>query len=111
MAKGFGGMGGFMQEAQKQAQTMQKQLQQLDSNLKERVVEGSSGGGMVVAMVNGKRELLAVKIAPEVVDPDDLGMLEDLVTAAVSQGLKKAEDLYQEEVAKITGGLHLPGLF
>lgn len=110
MAKGLGGLGGFMREAQKQAQTMQKQMQQLDSSLQERVVEGSAGGGMVVAMVNGKRELLAVKIAPEVVDPDDINMLEDLVTAAVAQGLRKAEELYKTEVSKITGGLNLPGL-
>ncbi len=111
MAKGMGGMGGMMREAQKQAQTMQKKLAQLDIGLKERIVEGSAGGGMVTAIVNGKRELLAVKISPEVVDADDVGMLEDLVTAAVSQGMKKAEDLYQEEISKITGGLQLPGLF
>ena len=114
MAKGFGGMGGLgnmMREAQKQAQDMQKRMQTIDADLKDRVVEGSAGGGMVVAHVNGKREFLAVKITREVVDPDDVEMLEDLVTAAVSQAMKKAQELYEQELEKITGGLPIPGLF
>ena len=113
MAKGVGGLGGFgniMREAQKQAQDMQKRMQALEADLRDRVVEGSAGGGMVVAHANGQRELLSVKISPEVIDPDDAEMLEDLVVAAVSQALKKAEELHQAEIQKLTGGMQIPGL-
>jgi len=111
MGKGLGGMEGFLRQAQRQALNLQKRLADLQRELKERVYEGSAGGGMVTAHVNGQRELLAVKISPEVVDPDDVEMLEDLVTAAVSQAMKKASDAYNEEMGKMTGGLGLPGLF
>lgn len=104
---GFGDMGSLL----KQAQKMQRQLAKVREDLKERVVEGTSGGGAVKAHVNGLGELLAVKISPEAVDPKDLSMLEDLIVAAVSAGLKKAQDLHQEEMGKVTGGLNLPGLF
>ena len=108
---GAGGLGNIMRQAQKQAQAMQKRLQSLEADLKDRVVEGSAGGGMVVAHANGQRELLAVRISPEVVDPDDVEMLEDLVVAAVAQAMKKAQELYQQEMQKLTGGLRIPGLF
>ena len=111
MAKGFGGMGGMFRDMQKQAEGVQKRMMDLQQSLKERVYEGTAGGGMVTAHVNGQRELLAVKISPEVVDPKDVEMLEDLVTAAVSQALKKAADAVAEEMSKITGGLSLPGMF
>jgi len=111
MAKGFGDMGNMFRQMQKQAQGMQKRLADLQEDLKQRVYEGSAGGGMVTVHVNGQRELLAVKISPEVVDPDDVEMLEDLIAAAVSQGLKKAEEAYAEEMAKVTGGVPIPGLF
>ena len=110
MGKGRG-MGDMMRDAQKQAQSMQRQLAQLEEDLKQRVVDGAAGGGMVQAFVNGRRELVGVKISPEVVDPEDIDMLEDLITAAVSQALKKAEELYQQEMGRITGGLNIPGLF
>ena len=112
MAKGFGGgMGGMLRQAQKQALGMQKQLADLQRDFKERVYEASAGGGMVIAHVNGHRELLAVKISPEVVNPEDVEMLQDMVTAAVSQAMKKAAEAYSEEMGKITGGMALPGLF
>ena len=112
MAKGFGGLGGGMlKQMQKQAMGMQKQLAQIQEDLKQRVYEGTAGGGMVTAHVNGQRELLAIKLSPEVVDPEEVEMLEDLVTVAVSQGLKKAEDAHSEAMGKLTGGLGLPGLF
>jgi len=111
MAKMFGGMGGMFRQIQKQAHGLQKRMADLQEELRQRVYDGSAGGGMVTAHVNGHRELLAVKISREVVDPDDVQMLEDLVTAAVSQAMKKAADAYAEEMAKITGGLGLPGLF
>ena len=112
MAKGSGGLGGGMlRQMQKQAQGMQKRLAEVQEDLKQRVYEGNAGGGMVTAHANGQRELLAVKISPEVVDPNDVAMLEDLVTAAVSQALKKAEQAQAEAMGKITGGLGIPGLF
>ena len=111
MAKGRGDMSHVLREAQKQAQSMQKQMAQLEQDLKERVVDGTSGGGMVQAFVNGQRDLVGLKISPEVVDPDDVDMLEDLVTAAVSQALKKAAEMYQQEMGKLTGGIGIPGLF
>ena len=97
MAKGgMGNMGGMIKQMQKQAQGMQKRMAELQEDLKTRVYEGTAGGGMVVAHANGQRELLAVKISSEVVDPDDIEMLEDLVLAAVSQAMKKAGDTWNE---------------
>ena len=113
MAKGTGGMGGMggMGDILKQAQQMQKKMAKLQEDLKERVVEGSSGGNMVKALVNGKKELLKVEIKPEVMDPDDVEMLEDLIIAAVNQAMMKAEEMAEEEMNKITGGLGgMPGL-
>ena len=108
--KGFGNFAQIMKEAQKQAQVMQKKMEEMRRELKERVVEGSSGGGMVTAKMNGRQELLSVKIDPEVVDPKDVEMLEDLVVAAVNQASKKSQELYEQEMAKLTGGLNIPGL-
>lgn len=103
----LGGMGDIL----KQAQDMQKRMAKAQEDLKERVVEASAGGGMVTAQANGRQELLTVKISKEVVDPNDLGMLEDLVVAAVNQALKKARELHEKELGKITGGLNIPGMF
>lgn len=111
MAKGFGGGMGMFRDMQKQAEGMQKRLADLQNDLKQRVYEGTAGGGAVTALVNGQRELLSIKIKPEVVDPEDVEMLEDLVTAAVGQGMKKASDAYAEEMSKITGGFSIPGMF
>jgi len=106
--KGFNAPLGNMM---KQAQELQKKMAQVQADLRTRVVEDSAGGGMVTAQVNGHRELVALKIDPEVVDPDDVEMLQDLVIAAVSQALKKAEKLAETEMAKVTGGIALPGMF
>jgi DNA-binding YbaB/EbfC family protein len=100
-------MGGLM----KQAQEFQKKMAQVQDGLRSRVVEGTAGGGMVKAQVNGKLELVALKIDPEVVDPDDTDMLEDLILAAIAQGTKKAQELADKEMAKVTGGLAIPGMF
>lgn len=107
----FGNFGNLMRQAQKQAQKLQKQMEEVQRNLKERVVEGSAGGGMVTAQVNGQKELVAIKIDKEVVDPDDVEMLEDLVLAAVTQAMKKAQEIHDEEMKKMTGGLPMQGLF
>ncbi len=108
--KGFGNIGDMMKQMQKQAVKMQKNVEEIQNDLKERVIEASSGGGMVTVHVNGRQELLSIKIDPEVVDPEDVQMLEDLVLAAVSQALKKSQEMYQEEMGKLTGGLNIPGL-
>ncbi|MCF6158653.1 MAG: YbaB/EbfC family nucleoid-associated protein [wastewater metagenome] len=108
--KGFGNIGEMMKQAQKQAQKMQKQMEEIQNELKERVIEASSGGGMVTVHINGKQEILSIKIDPEVVDPKDVQMLEDLILSAVSQAMKKSQELYQSEMEKITGGLNVPGL-
>lgn len=112
MARGFGGggMGGMFREMQKQAQGMQQRMAALQQDMKQRVYEGTAGGGKVTVHVNGQREILAVKISPDVVDPEDVEMLEDLVTAAVSQALKTAADAYNDEMGKLTGGIGIPGL-
>ena len=110
MAKGFG-MGGMFRDMQKQAEGMQKRMVDLQNDLKERVYEGTAGGGTVTVHVNGQREVLAVKIAKEAVDPDEVEMLEDLVKVAVSQALKKAAEAHAEAMAKITGGMNIPGMF
>ncbi len=93
----------------KQFEEMQKKLARLEEDLKERVVEATSGGGMVRVRVNGTEEVVDIKIEPDVVNPDDKGMLEDLVLAAVNEGVKKAKKLRETELAKITG-MSLPGL-
>ncbi len=108
--KGMGNIAEMMKQAQKQAQKMQKQMEEIQNDLKERVIEASSGGGMVTVHMNGKQEILSIKIDPEVVDPKDVQMLEDLIVSAVSQAFKKSQELYQSEMGKLTGGLNIPGL-
>jgi hypothetical protein len=107
MSFNLGDMGGII----KQAQEMQKRMQKMKKELKDRVVEAGSGGGMVTAFANGAREIVKLKISKEVVDPGDVEMLEDLVVAACNAALKKAEELNQQELQKVTGGLNVPGLF
>ena len=106
MAKGQGGMGGLG----KKFGDIQRRMAEMQESLKTRVVDGSSGGGVVTALVNGRKELVSIKIDPSAVDPDDVEMLEDLIIAAVKQGMDKAEQMASEEMAKITGGLSLPGM-
>jgi len=101
-----GGIGNIM----KQAQQMQRRMAELQEELERRQVEASAGGGMVTAVVSGKQQLLELKIEPAAVDPDDVEMLQDLVTAAVNEALKQSQQMAQEEMAKVTGGLNIPGL-
>jgi DNA-binding YbaB/EbfC family protein len=110
MAKGFPGFGGNMGNLMKQAEKMQKDIQKLQGELDERLVEASSGGGAVSVVVNGKKELKEIKIKPEVIDPDDIEMLQDLIIAAVNEGSRKADELVNSEMRRVTGG-GLPGLF
>lgn len=104
MAKGLGNM-------MKQAQMMQQKMARMQQELAERQVEATAGGGMVKAVVNGKQQLVSIEIEPSVVDPEDVEMLQDLVVAAVNEAVKKSQDMAQEEMAKITGGMNIPGLF
>lgn len=100
-----------MTDIVKQAQRMQGQIQKVQANVGEKRVEASAGGGVVTAVVNGNSELLEIKINPEVVDPNDIEMLQDLIVGAVNQAMKAATDMMNSEVEKITGGLNIPGLF
>ena len=104
MAKGLGNI-------MKQAQLMQQKMERMQQELQSRKIEASAGGGMVTATVNGQQQLLALKIEPNVVDPEDIEMLQDLILAAVNQAIKKSQEMMQEEMGKITGGLNIPGLF
>jgi DNA-binding YbaB/EbfC family protein len=104
MAKGLGNI-------MKQAQQMQAKMARMQEELAIREVEATAGGGMVTARVNGKQQLLELKIEKAVVDPEDVEMLEDLVIAAVNEGMKKSQEMVQEEMSKITGGMNIPGMF
>ena len=104
---GRGGMGNIM----KQAQQMQRRMAQLQTELEERRIEATSGGGMVKAVVSGKQQLISLTIDPKAVDPEDVEMLQDLVMAALSEALKQSQKLAEEEMGKITGGMNIPGLF
>ena len=97
----------------KQAQKMQERIAQVQQELSARIVESSSGGGMVTATVNGKQELLSVKIDMSVVNPQDVEMLQDLVVSAVNSAIKKSQEMMSEEMGKVTAGLNIniPGLF
>jgi len=96
----------------KQAQKMQSQLAELKEELGDRKVSATAGGGMVTVECNGRQEILSIKIDPQVVDPDDVEMLEDLIVAAVNDARRRAEELVKEEMGKLTGGMPLPpGLF
>lgn len=104
MAKGLGNI-------MKQAQMMQQKMARLQEELAQRTVEATAGGGMVTAVANGKQQLVSLKIEKDVVDPEDIDMLQDLVLAAANEALKKSQDMMQEEMGKITGGLNIPGMF
>ena len=106
MAKGVGGMGNLL----KQAQEMQARIAKIQEELGQKTVEGSAGGGMVRVTVNGQLNLTAVKIEPTVINKDEKEMLEDLILAAVNDGMRKARDMASTEMSKITGGFKIPGL-
>ncbi|WP_022851301.1 YbaB/EbfC family nucleoid-associated protein [Limisalsivibrio acetivorans] len=100
-----------MQQMMKQAQKMQKKLEEAQEEAAKEVVEASAGGGMVTVKVNGKNELLDINIEKEVVDPEDVDMLQDLIVAAVNEGMTKAQETVQEKLSSVTGGMNIPGLF
>ena len=103
--------GGNMNQMLKQAQKIQQDMLKAKQEAEERSVEASAGGGAVSVVVSGKMELLELKINPEAVDPGDLEMLEDLIKAAVNQGIRNAQAMLDDVMGKVTGGLNLPGMF
>lgn len=103
--------GGNMQNMMKQMKKMQQQMQKAQEELKDKTVEGSAGGGMVTVIANGHKQILEVKIKQEVVDPEDVEMLQDLVLAAVNEALVKVDELVAKDMGKFSGGMNLPGLF
>ena len=104
MAKGLGNI-------MKQAQQMQAKMARVQQELESREVEATAGGGMVTARANGKQQLIDLRIEQDVVDPEDVEMLQDLVLAAVNEAIKKSQEMVQEEMGKITGGMNIPGMF
>ena len=94
----------------KQAQKLQADMERLQEELGNQTVEGTAGGGMVKAVVTGKQEVVSIEIEKEVVDPEDVEMLQDLVTAAVNEALRKSRDMMTEQMTKLTGGINIPGL-
>ena len=113
MPKGFGGMPGGMNmnSLMKQAQKMQKQMAEMQEDLASKTLEVSSGGGAVKVTVTGEKQITDLQINPEVVDPDDVEMLQDLVMTAVNEALRQMDESVNSQMSKITGGMNMPGLF
>lgn len=103
MGKGLGDM-------MKQVANMQRKMEEIQNELAEKQVEGSAGGGMVKVVANGKQDILSIKIEKEVVNPEDVEMLEDLILSAVNQAREKAAELQSESMGALTGGMNIPGL-
>ncbi len=104
MVKGFGNI-------LKQAQEMHAKIARLQEEIAGRTVEASSGGGMVNIVMNGKQEVVNIRIDPEVANREDVEMLQDLIVAAVNEAIRKSQEMMTEEMKKVTGGLNIPGLF
>ncbi len=104
MAKGLGNM-------MKQAQQMQQKMARIQEDVAKQEIEASAGGGMVTVVINGKQEILSIKIDPSVVDPQDVDMLQDLILVAINDAVRKSQDVMQREMSKLTGGMNIPGLF
>ena len=111
LPKGYGGGPGNMQSMIKQAQQMQEEMGKLQEELDVREYTVTAGGGAVTAVVDGKHIVKKLEIKPEVVDPEDVDMLADLVMAAVNEAIRQAVDTSEAEMSKITGGINMPGLF
>lgn len=100
-----------MQGLMKQAQKMQEKIQKAQEELKHKTIEATVGGGMVKVVFNGGQELVSIEIDKEAVDPEDVETLQDLILSAVNTGLKKSQEMVQEEMGDITGGMNIPGMF
>ena len=109
--KGIGGGPQNMQAMLKQAQKMQEDMEALQAELDEREYDISAGGGVVSIKINGKKEILSINIEPEIVDPDDVETLSDILVAAVNEAIKRVEETDAAEMQKVTGSLGMPGIF
>lgn len=110
LPEGYGGGPQNMNAMIRQAQKMQEQMAEKQEELAEREFQGTAGGGMVEVVMNGKKEITSLTIKPDVVDPEDIEMLQDLITAAVNETYRQVEDITNAEMEKITGGLNVPGM-
>ncbi len=104
-------MKGNMNQLMRQAQQMQSKLAKMQQELSNETAEGQAGGGMVTAVMNGKHQLLEIRLEKDVVDPEDIEMLQDLIVAAVNQASNNIQDKMNAEMSKVTGGMKIPGLF
>lgn len=102
---------GNMAKMMKQVQKMQSELARVQEEVAEKTVEATAGGGAVRAVVSGRLEVKALQISPEAIDPEDPELLADLVLAAVNEGIRRAQEMVQKEMARVTGGLSIPGVF
>lgn len=102
MAKGFNPL--------QQVKALQEKMAKMQEDLASKRVEASAGGGMVTVVVSGRQEVISIKIEPQVIDPDDVEMLQDLIVAAVNDGLRRAQEMAASEMGKLAGGLNIPGL-
>jgi DNA-binding YbaB/EbfC family protein len=102
-----GGMGNMM----KQAQKLQTKMLKMQEELAEKTIEAAAGGGMVKVVANGRQQVVSIEIDPEVIDPDDADMLQDLILAAVNDALAKSQEMVSSEMGKLTGGMNIPGMF
>ena len=109
--KGMGGGPQNMNAMIRQAQKMQEDMEALQAELDEREYDISAGGGVVNIKINGKKEILSIDIKPEIVDPDDIETLSDILVAAVNEAIKRVEDTNSAEMSKVTGNMSMPGLF
>ena len=105
-----GGGAGNMQKQLAQMQQMQRQMEQMQAELEEKEITTTSGGGAVSVTVNGKKEIVSLTLDKDVVDPDDVEMLQDLIMAAVNEGMRQIDEISNAEMGKLTGGLNIPGL-
>lgn len=107
---GGGAGAGNMQKQLQQVQMMQRKMEEMQAELETREVEATAGGGAVSVTVSGKKEIVKINIKPEVVDPDDVEMLQDLIMVAANEALRQIEEMSQNEMGKLTGGMSIPGL-
>ena len=105
-----GGGGGNMQKQLQQMQQMQRKMEMLQAEIEQKELTTTAGGGAVTVTVNGKKEVTKLELKPEIVDPDDIEMLQDLIMVAVNEGIRQIEELANNEMGKLTGGLNIPGL-
>lgn len=112
MLKGLGGLGNLagMGNLMKQMQEMQSKLTEIEDELAAEIVQGTAGGGMITVVANGKQEIQSITIEPELLSPEEIDILQDMIVAATNQALESSLELKREKMAKLTGGLKIPGL-